>query len=239
MKLKLLHPTDNPYFIQRFGLNGEYYQKNGINIIGHNGIDFRARHGETIYAAHDGYATLTGEDGAGGIGVVIRTNEPMEYLGGTAYIKSIYWHMVKGGILVRAGDKIVAGQPIGLADSTGFSTGDHLHFGIKPQAQGENDYTWENVEQKNGYNGAIDPEPYLVPTFHVNLSYKENNFRVLELQRFLGVSKTGYYGEETRKAVLRFQIEKVKLSWYERYTIMGKQVGPKTREALNKKSLQG
>ena len=41
-----------------------------------------------------------------------------------------------------------------------MATGSHLHFGLKPQLKGENDWTWYNVEQNNGYNGSIDPAPY-------------------------------------------------------------------------------
>ena len=51
---------------------------------------------------------------------------------------------------------------MGTADNTGCSTGAHLHFGLKPIAQGENDWTWTNSEQTNGYFGAIDPAPYFV-----------------------------------------------------------------------------
>ena len=62
--------------------------------------------------------------------------------------------------VVKTGQKVVAGDLIGYADSTGLSTGDHLHFGLKPQAWNETDWSWFNVEQGNGYGGAIDPTPY-------------------------------------------------------------------------------
>jgi peptidoglycan hydrolase-like protein with peptidoglycan-binding domain len=45
---------------------------------------------------------------------------------------------------------------------------------------------------------------------------------------------TGYYGNVTREAVFLFQQENIELSWYERYVLKGKTVGPKTRAALNK-----
>jgi hypothetical protein len=47
------------------------------------------------------------------------------------------------------------------ADNAGFSTGDHLHFGLKPEfVQEEQPWTRYNVEQDNGYMGAISPAPY-------------------------------------------------------------------------------
>jgi hypothetical protein len=41
-----------------------------------------------------------------------------------------YFHMVKGSIKVKKGDKVVAGQVIGKMGETGFATGKHLHWEI-------------------------------------------------------------------------------------------------------------
>lgn len=234
MKFKIVYPTQYPYFNQRFGNKMDKYSAMGLG--GHNGIDLQAVHNSPVYASHNGVVTFTGEDGAGGVGIVLRTLRPFEYESGEAFFKTIYWHLLAvGGVLVKAGEQVVAGQLIGRANNTGFSTGDHLHFGLKPQIQGENDWTWENVNQNNGYRGAIDPEPYLVDGFHVDCQYGETNQEVLKVQKFLGVTPTGYYGKETSRAVLKFQIENINLSWSERYWLVGKKVGPKTRTALNKK----
>ena len=56
--------------------------------------------------------------------------------------------------------KVNNGDLIGYADNTGASTGSHLHYGLKPVAKGEGWGTYYNLEQKNGYNGAVDPQPY-------------------------------------------------------------------------------
>ncbi len=156
-KLSLWYPVKPAIIRQPFGANGDYYKKWGIPILGHNGIDFPAAHGQRVYAAHEGTVTLAGDDGSGGYGVVIGTNHKYAYLGGESYFKSIYWHLIPQ-IPVKVGTRVDIGDCIGFADSTGLATYPHLHFGLKPVALGELDWMWYNTE--NGYNGAIDPLPY-------------------------------------------------------------------------------
>lgn len=76
MKLKLYNPLKNNIITQGFGENPQMYSdpKYG-GIKGHNGIDYWATDGTPVYASHDGRVTFAGYDGAGGLGVVIRTNE--------------------------------------------------------------------------------------------------------------------------------------------------------------------
>ena len=159
MKLELYYPIKPWLLTQGFGGNSELYKEYGIK--GHNGLDIFAPNTPPakVYAAHDGEVVYAGVDSNEGWGVVVRTLEPKEYKEGTAYFKSIYWHMVKE-FPVKVGQKVKAGDFIGYADNTGKSTGAHLHFGLKPQARGENDWTWWNLEQGNGFAGAIDPTPY-------------------------------------------------------------------------------
>ena len=38
-------------------------------------------------------------------------------------------------------------------------TGPHLHFGLKPEREGEAPAQFSNLEGDNGYRGAIDPAP--------------------------------------------------------------------------------
>lgn len=159
MKLQLYYPTKPVGFNQRFGENATSLYHD-LGLAGHNGIDFFAPDSTPVRASHDGTVTFSGDDGSGGLGIVIRTDEQFEYLEGTAYFKSIYWHLKTGSIKVKASQKVKTGDLIALADNTGMSTGSHLHFGLKPVKKGENDWTWANSEQNNGYFGAIDPEPY-------------------------------------------------------------------------------
>lgn len=174
MKLELDYPV-TPFFItQPFGVNGEYYRANRIDVLGHNGLDLRARHGQPLYAAHDGQAYYTDDDGKEGQGVVIISNDKREMEGSITHYKTIYWHLCNPHeepqyaspvFLYREKTKgkpmpIKAGQIVGYADNTGFSNGDHLHFGLKPVALKESPRTWWNRKQNNGYGGAIDPMPY-------------------------------------------------------------------------------
>ncbi|WP_395019808.1 M23 family metallopeptidase [Dongia sp.] len=195
MQLKLFLSI-KPYRVnQGFGRDNtaasalQTYRNLGLN--GHNGLDLRASHGQPVYAAHAGVAYYE-IDSNQGEGVVIRTAEPFDYKGGQAFFKTIYWHLchpAKEPKLASPvflfeqqtpgqGMPVKAGDLIGYADNTGLSTGDHLHFGLKPILPGDNNGTdatdfgigdFYNVEQANGYYGAIDPTPYLVNQYAQDL----------------------------------------------------------------------
>lgn len=83
-------------------------------------IDFPVSSGTPIYSVGDGVVSEAGWLGSGGNMVIIRHSDGYY----TAYA-----HMVEKPI-VKAGDKVKAGQLIGLVGSTGNSTGPHLHFEI-------------------------------------------------------------------------------------------------------------
>ncbi len=242
MKFSLIKPIDPFHVNQDFGVNGAYYQNAGINIAGHNGLDLQATHGEPVYAAHDGIC-YPEVDSSGGHGVVLRTNTPFDYGAHQVYFKTIYWHLVNETPLVSTGQLVKAGDLIGHADNTGFSAGDHLHFGLKPQFN-EGDANWVNVDDANGYLGAIDPTPYLqipwvVRQFNLNLKYGDKSEEVLALQKtlkhygFLAEDFTPIlnYGTKTASAILQFRI---KYGVDSSSDPLGHSVGPLTRLALNK-----
>lgn len=161
MKLVLKKPISPYEVVQGFGVNGEYYRQHGINIDGHNGLDLRAYHGQPVYAAHDGTCYPEVDD-KGGHGVVIISDQKYDYLPGECFFKTIYWHLVDGPSVVQTGQKVKAGDLIGYADNTGLSTGDHLHFGLKPVLKNDEPvFSWTSVNPNNGYLGAINPVPYL------------------------------------------------------------------------------
>ena len=151
MKIDLFKPV-KPWFVtQQFGVNGEWYRNNGIDILNHNGLDLLTHHKQPIHAAHDGEIVALGVDFRGGWGIQLVSTD-------WTY-KTIYWHTIDK-FPVNIGDKVRAGDLIGWADNTGFSTGEHLHWGLK-QIKRTGNETWENINQDNGYLGAEDPTPYL------------------------------------------------------------------------------
>lgn len=228
--IKLLPPVDPFKINQYFGSNGAYYQANGINIKGHNGVDLQAKHGQPVYASHDGYATYE-IDEKGGCGVVVKADG----------FKTIYWHFVDGTSEPKHMSPInnfkinpvKAGDLLGYADSTGLSTGDHLHWGLKLiDSQGV------TLNSDNGYLGAIDPLPYLdgyIPAkYYFNKDfgiYSTNVIDVMELQKRLvnehygNFLITGFFGLKTEKALKAYQDEHGILTTGF--------CGPKTRACLN------
>ena len=244
MKLKLAHPTKKVQINQGFGdkTSPDMLPKYiALGLKGHNGLDYNAPEGTPIMAMHDGTVTYAGLDGSNGNLIVIMTDKAFDYKDGEAFYKSYYGHLQTGSFKVTAGDKVKVGQVIALSGNTGMSFGAHLHMGLKPVQQGENSWTWYNLDT-SGFNGAIDPTPYLPPVeeFQSTIKFGDESYDVEKLQAFLirnkymqPVSKLGYFGELTRQAVLKFQIEHCNLSWYERTVLRGKVCGVKTLSKLN------
>ena len=211
MKLILKSPLKYWEVNQYFGLNSvSFYAEDGLR--GHNGIDYHAPDSTPIYASHDGRVTFTGYDGAGGLGVVIRTTEQFEYKDGQSYFKTLYWHLKKDTIKVTGGQTVKAGDLIAFADNTGRSTGSHLHFGLKPIYQGEQEWIWDNIENDNGYRGAIDPLPYFEPRLTLTrlLRFNTKGDDVKQLQGLLNSSgfklvPDGEFGAKTERVVKSFQ----------------------------------
>lgn len=268
MKFTLAYPI-KPFLVnQKFGETAylQYYKDNGIVFNGHNGIDMAANHGQPIYAAHDGVAYYEVDENQGH-GVIVRNNELSDYNGQQVYMKSLYWHLVdsskepqytspveKYRDLTKMGMPVKTGDLIGYANSTGLSTGTHLHFGLKPTLPSEP--AWligSNLIPQNGFQGAIDPTPYfngtyaedavkpLIAPFLSDMSYGSNSKEVERLQAVLKqlgyfpmMNPTGFYGDITRNTVYHLQLDHVKLTPWENLFLRGSKVGPKTREAINK-----
>ena len=85
----------------------------------HDGVDLAPGCSTPIYAAASGTVNYAGA--YGGYGNYVR----IAHGGG---LSTAYGHIVNGGIKVRNGQSVVAGQLIALVGSTGNSTGCHLHF---------------------------------------------------------------------------------------------------------------
>jgi hypothetical protein len=86
----------------------------------HEGVDIDARKGDRILAAADGTVVEAKTSVSYGRMVVVRHN---------ASYTTYYTHLSR--INVEAGDRIRAGDVVGLAGDTGVATGVHLHFEVR------------------------------------------------------------------------------------------------------------
>ncbi|GHA10781.1 membrane protein [Devosia pacifica] len=87
----------------------------------HAGIDFAAATGTTILGAGDGLVSFAGRrSGYGNVVEIAHTG---------TQLTTVYAHM--SAILVREGQRVTTGSPIGKVGSTGRSTGPHLHFEVR------------------------------------------------------------------------------------------------------------
>ena len=89
----------------------------------HTGIDFAAGDG-IVYAADEGVVLFTEYNEAYGNMTVVDHGS----VGGVR-MTTLYAHQAAVG--VKAGDRVLKGQPIGVIGSTGYATGPHLHFEVR------------------------------------------------------------------------------------------------------------
>lgn len=140
---------------------------------GHNGVDLYAKRFTPIYASQDGIVTELVDEEARGLGLGIVTNNKFYCEESDEYnnFKIRYWHNYAHK--VRLGDEVHIGDLIAWADNTGYSSGDHLHYEIKPV---DIDYRKDgtiknttNVLQNNGFYGAVDAMKYMIMKPATNL----------------------------------------------------------------------
>ncbi len=118
------------------GYGGSYSHQQGTNS--EFAIDFDMTEGNVVCAARPGLVVAVRVDSRKG-GPSQRFQDFANYIvikhdDGT-YAR--YQHLQYNGTLVRLGDLVRAGQPIGLAGSTGFVDGSHLHFEVYVPIDGE------------------------------------------------------------------------------------------------------
>ena len=107
------HNTITSYFVRRVNPIYGYYEN-------HNGIDIPLPYGSAVLAANAGTVIISEYHYSYGYYVVI------DHGGG---ISTLYGHNSK--LLVAVGDQVTKGQQIAKAGSTGYSTGNHIHFCVR------------------------------------------------------------------------------------------------------------
>lgn len=94
-------------------------------------VDIPMPEGTPIVAAREGIVIYTEANqvyGEKSPDMLTKANEVrIQHIDGTI---AIYAHMEHGGVHVYPGQKVSAGSQIGLAGSTGYSSGPHLHFAV-------------------------------------------------------------------------------------------------------------
>ena len=123
------------------------YQYWGLNS--HGGEDVPCPHRERILNSADGIVHEINTDRNTGLGVVVFHPQHL--------LKTIHWHL--DSLDVKVGDVVKQGQVLGLADSTGASTGTHDHWACKAT-----DNLGNTINKDNGWLGNI-PFRHLVGWF--------------------------------------------------------------------------
>lgn len=101
----------SPYGFRVHPITGKYTM--------HNGVDFACAKGTPIYASKSGYVTIADNHYAWGNYVTINHMDGFS---------TLYGHMTYYD--VSEGEYVERGQVIGYVGTTGYSTGNHLHFTI-------------------------------------------------------------------------------------------------------------
>jgi murein DD-endopeptidase MepM/ murein hydrolase activator NlpD len=104
----------------------------------HYGVDIKLYQGEDVKSAFEGVVRIAQYDGDYGNVVVVRHPNGLE---------TLYAHLSK--LKVKEGDRVEAGDIVGLGGNTGRSTGSHLHF--EARYKGEPIDPNELIEWETGY----------------------------------------------------------------------------------------
>jgi murein DD-endopeptidase MepM/ murein hydrolase activator NlpD len=125
-RLPVNHPT--PRIDQSYG--GHFSHSDPQN---RHAIDFAVPIGTPVLAARAGTVMqLESKYEASGL-------DAARFAGRANYIRiahddgtmAVYAHLRANGVLVRVGEKVQAGQQIGVSGNTGYTTGPHLHFVVQ------------------------------------------------------------------------------------------------------------
>jgi len=135
MMLPLGAPVKDMRITSPFGVRSDPFFKTPAM---HSGIDFGGKEGTPLYATSAGRVIQAGPRGDYG--------DTVEVDHGLGF-STLYAHLSK--INVEKGDIIDEGTKVGLAGSTGRSTGPHLHYEVRYNSRPINPYAFVKVENKD------------------------------------------------------------------------------------------
>jgi len=118
----------------------------------HAGVDLAVPEGTPVRAVHSGTVTLARWYGGYGNAIIINHGNGVE---------TVYGHHSR--LLVREGQHVEAGDPVGLAGNTGHSYGSHSHFEVHVNGVPRDPIPWMRahgvdlkIEVEAIYGGVID-----------------------------------------------------------------------------------
>ena len=115
----------------------------------HTGVDLQCNRGDPVATMRNAVVVAAGQNVAGsncGTAVIL------DHFDGT---RSIYCHLHRVGRFLQPGDILWAGAEIGTCNSTGNSTGDHLHLIYRDGSGNRREYF--NYTDSRPGSGNLDP----------------------------------------------------------------------------------
>jgi murein DD-endopeptidase MepM/ murein hydrolase activator NlpD len=178
--MKYYRPTIITRRTQEFGQNlNNYYAQ--LGLLGHNGIDYACPEGTELRspAYTRAYVSCASFHANYGNRVVLIVRDPDS----GKYYKLYFGHL--RDMAVKVGDYVDTGDLMGHTGNTGTaSTGPHLHFGVYECDAGGNIKNY-----RNGYEGALDPDKFLIDQYVLEALIDQQKQVVSLLQRIIEVMK--------------------------------------------------
>lgn len=138
---------------QVFGANPKIYAQFGLK--GHNGLDVGCPTGTPFWAMLPGVWHLLSDKNRWGKWIGYGAAWRLHFgLGGGLVQEWTFGHL-RNRKLSYDNSNVQAGLQMAETDNTGFSTGPHLHIGLRIMKNGQ------IQGYSNGYKGSVDPLPVL------------------------------------------------------------------------------
>jgi murein DD-endopeptidase MepM/ murein hydrolase activator NlpD len=119
--VELLQPWPEPYTVNKRSPYGPRVHPITGKRTFHHGIDIAMPVGTPLTAGADGTVVHKGNNGSGGVTLILRHANNMH---------TVYYHLQKPSHL-RIGDRVSQGQVCAHSGNTGASTGPHLHYELR------------------------------------------------------------------------------------------------------------